>query len=65
MTTADDKLRSVPRLVRDGKLKDALTRAADTLDVAAGPDATDLRSLSPDSLLILRDLIDAAKEKIK
>lgn len=64
MTTADDKLRRVPRLVRDGKLKDALIIAADVLDTASGANSADLRNLSPDSMIVLRDLLDAAKEKI-
>lgn len=64
MTTADDKLRNVPRLVRDGKLKDALSLAGDVLDAASSDNASDLRQLSPDSLIVLRDLLDAAKEKI-
>lgn len=65
MSRADDKLRAVPRLVREGKLKDALVLAADVLDVVAGPNATDLRNLSPDSLLVLRDLLDAAAKNTR
>lgn len=60
LSRADDKLARVPRLVREGRLKDALTLAANVLDVVAGPNASDLRGLSPDSLLVLRDLLDAA-----
>jgi len=62
MTIADDKLRSLPRLVRDGRLKEAMTVAADVFDVAS--ESPSLRSLSPDSLVILRDLLDAAKAKL-
>jgi hypothetical protein len=64
MTTADNKLRAIPRLVRDGKLRDALSLAGDVLDVASGDNASDLRRLSPDSMIVLRDLLDAARERI-
>lgn len=64
MSTADDKLRNVPRLVRDGRLREALVLAADVLDTASGANSASLRNLSPDSMIVLRDLLDAAKEKL-
>lgn len=59
MSRIDDKLRGVPRLVRDGRVKEAAVLASDVLDTAAAENNHDLRNLSPDSLIVLRDLLDA------
>jgi hypothetical protein len=46
------------------QFKHGLPGAADVLDTASGANSADLRNLSPDSMIVLRDLLDAAKEKI-
>lgn len=60
MTIADEKLSGIPRMVREGRVREACELAADVLDVAAAH--ADRRDLSADSLVILRDLLDTVKK---
>lgn len=59
MSYIDDKLRAIPRMVQEGRLKEACDLASDSLDVAAAN--AGVRDLSSDSLIILRDLLDTTK----
>lgn len=65
MPSTNEKIsQRIPKLIQQGKVKEALTFAGDLFDTVAAANSPDLRRLDPNSYTILRDLMDEAAKQI-